>query len=108
MNVVIYGLKNCDTCRKAMKALPDAELRDVRVDGVPDDVMTAALAQFETALVNTRSTTWRGLSDDERQDTPEVLLKAHPALMKRPLISVDDYLFLSWNNDIEDQVKALL
>ena len=28
--MLIYGLKNCDTCRKAIKALPDAQLVDVR------------------------------------------------------------------------------
>ena len=38
----LYGLKNCDTCRKALKALPQAELVDVRADGVPGDVLAAA------------------------------------------------------------------
>ena len=99
--MLIYGLKNCDTCRKAMKALPEAELRDVRVDGVPDDVLGAALAQFGQALVNTRSTTWRGLSEAERGEEPLALLKANPALMKRPLIAVDKRLFLGWNKDVE-------
>ena len=37
--MLIYGLKNCDTCRKAIKALPDAQLVDVRKDGVPADVL---------------------------------------------------------------------
>ena len=55
----LYALKTCDTCRKALRALPDAVLVDVRADGVPADVMEAALAQFGAALVNTRSTTWR-------------------------------------------------
>ena len=104
--MLIYGLKNCDTCRKAMKALPEAELRDVRVDGVPDDVLGAALAQFGQALVNTRSTTWRGLSESERGEEPLALLKANPALMKRPLIAVDKQLFLGWNKDVETEVHA--
>jgi arsenate reductase len=108
MAVVIYGLKNCDTCRKAMKALPDAELCDVRVDGVPQAILDAAFEQFGQALVNTRSTTWRGLDEGARQEAPVVLLKAHPALMKRPLLAVGDQLFLSWNNDVEAEVKALL
>ena len=108
MNVILYGLKNCDTCRKAMKALPQARLCDVRVDGVPESVLTAALAQFGPALLNTRSTTWRGLSEAERVAEPLVLLKEHPALMKRPLIAVGDTLFLSWNSQIESEVKALL
>ncbi|MFK7837284.1 MAG: ArsC/Spx/MgsR family protein [Sulfitobacter sp.] len=106
--MLIYGLKNCDTCRKAIKALPDAELRDVRVDGVPDDVLGAALAQFGDALLNTRSTTWRGLDEEARAQEPMALLKAHPTLMKRPLIAVDNRYFLSWNSEIEAEIKALL
>ena len=35
----LYGLKTCDTCRKALKALPDAEFVDVRADAVPSDVL---------------------------------------------------------------------
>jgi len=108
MTVILYGLKNCDTCRKAMKALPTAELRDVRVDGVPLDVLRAAQAAFGDALLNTRSTTWRGLDEAERAQDPLALLQAHPALMKRPLIAVGDQLFLSWNKDIEGEVKALI
>jgi arsenate reductase len=104
----IYGLKNCDTCRKAMKALPGATLIDVRAEGVPDDIMQAAHAQFGEALVNTRSTTWRGLSAVERAADPLALLAAHPALMKRPLIAVDNTLFLSWNKEVEDKIKAML
>jgi len=103
----IYGLKNCDTCRKAMKALPAATLVDVRVDGIPEEVLVAAHQQFGAALLNTRSTTWRGLSEEERQGDPLTLIKAHPALMKRPLIAVDKTLFLYWNSEIEKSVKAL-
>lgn len=103
----IYGLKNCDTCRKALKALPDATLVDVRQDGVPDAVMQAALKQFGAALVNTRSTTWRQLDSDERTKEPAALLAAHPTLMKRPLIAVQGQLFLSWNKEIEAEIREL-
>lgn len=106
--ILIYGLKNCDTSRKAIKALPGATLVDVRAQGVPQDVMAAASAQFGAALLNTRSTTWRGLSEDARSASPDDLMAAHPALMKRPLIAVDKSLFLGWNSDVEAKVKALL
>lgn len=106
--MLIYGLKNCDTCRKAVKALPGVRLVDVRTDGLPEAVLDAAFAQFGTAILNTRSTTWRGLDEDARAGAPVALIKAHPALMKRPLISVKDRLFLSWNKDIEAKIKALL
>ena len=106
--MIIYGLKNCDTCRKAMKAFPDAELCDVRVDGVAEDVLDAALVQFGSALLNTRSTTWRNLDEAARAGGPKDLISAHPALMKRPLIAVDKSLFLGWNSAVETDVKALL
>ncbi|MEY8837433.1 ArsC/Spx/MgsR family protein, partial [Cribrihabitans sp. XS_ASV171] len=74
----LFGLKTCDTCRKALKTLPDAEYVDVRADGVPSEVIERALAEFGDRLVNTRSTTWRGLSEDERSQSPSHLLAAHP------------------------------
>jgi len=104
--MLIYGLKNCDTCRKAIKALPDAQLVDVRQDGVPTDVLARAHARFGAALMNTRSTTWRGLDDAERASDPLELLVAHPALMKRPLIAVGEHLFLGWNDMTQAEVKA--
>ena len=85
--MILYGLKNCDTCRKALKKLPDCRLMDVRADGVPGDVLQRALETFGDKLVNNRSTTWRGLSDEERQQPAIELLQQHPALMKRPLIA---------------------
>ena len=95
--MILYGLKTCDTCRKALKLLPDAAFVDVRATGVPTDVLRAALAQFGAALVNTRSTTWRGLAEAERARDPLELLADHPTLMKRPLISDGGELLLGWS-----------
>lgn len=97
----IYGLKTCDTCRKAIKALPQARFVDVRSDGVPALVMVRARAAFGDAVINTRSTTWRGLSEAERTANPEDLLAAHPALMKRPLIVDGDAIHLGWTRDVQ-------
>ena len=96
-----YGLKNCDTCRKALKALPDATFVDVRAQGVPGDVMQSAHEQFDAALLNTRSTTWRGLDEATRARPALELLADHPALMKRPLIDVDGTLYLGWGKDVQ-------
>ena len=100
-NLTLYGLKTCDTCRKALKALPEAEFVDVRADGVPQEVLQAALAQFGDALVNTRSTTWRGLSEKERARPSLELLRDHPTLMKRPLIARGDTFHLGWSKDVQ-------
>ncbi|MEP1587313.1 MAG: ArsC/Spx/MgsR family protein [Tateyamaria sp.] len=100
----IYGLKTCDTCRKAVIALPAARFVDVRAEGVPSSVMAAARAQFGDALVNTRSTTWRGLSEDERAQSAVVLLADHPTLMKRPLIVAGDTMYLGWTKDVQSDL----
>ncbi len=97
----IYGLKTCDTCRKAARALPEAEQVDIRAHPVPDAVLQSAMARFGAALLNTRSTTWRGLPEAERQDAPLVLLCRHPALMKRPLIDAGGTLYLGWGADVQ-------
>lgn len=99
--MILYGLKTCDTCRKALKSLENAEFCDVRADGVPDDVLRAAHGQFGAALLNTRSTTWRALSEAEREGDPLDLLVAHPTLMKRPLIDDGGTLYLGWGKDVQ-------
>lgn len=98
----IYGLKNCDTCRKAAKALAGAELVDIRADPMDPGLRAAAFDRFGDALLNTRSTTWRGLDAAERERPVLDLLADHPALMKRPLI-VDGggAMHLGWGKDVQ-------
>ncbi len=95
--MILYGLKNCDTCRKALKSLPQAVFVDVRADGVPRDVLETAHARFGEKLLNTRSTTWRNLDEAARQGDPLTLIAAHPTLMKRPLIVEGDRMVLGWD-----------
>lgn len=104
MSITIYGIKTCDTCRKAIKALPDAEFRDIRATPLSEDEIATFLAQFGDALINRSSTTWRGLSDAERATPPAELLSAHPTLMKRPVIRAGASLYLGWKADVQ---KAL-
>jgi arsenate reductase len=94
--MVLYGLKNCDTCRKALKVLPEARFVDVRDQGVPPEVLTKALGLFGDKLVNTRSTTWREMDEKDRTRPPQELLRAFPTLMKRPLIEGDGQMWLGW------------
>lgn len=104
--MILYGLKACDTCRKALKALTEngktAELVDIRATPLSDAQIARFLAEFGTArLINTRSTTWRGLSEEARATDPEALLAAHPALMKRPLIEEESgALHLGWTAEV--------
>lgn len=99
--MVLYGLKNCDTCRKALKALPNVEFVDVSGAPVPEPVLDRALQAFGESVLNTRSTTWRGLTAPERAQDPKDLLQAHPKLMKRPLIVDGTDLYLGWTRDTQ-------
>lgn len=100
----IWGLKTCDTCRKAAKELraekDDLEVIDVRADGVEPADMARFFEAFGDALVNKRSTTWRELDDDTRAGDPVALMLAHPTLMKRPVIEDQGDLILGWGADV--------
>lgn len=95
-----FGLKTCDTCRKALKELAgrEVEVIDVRADGVSDPDRAAIVAAFGAAAINTRSTTWRGLSEQERTQDVAVLLAAHPTLMKRPVVELDGQWYQGWTD----------
>ncbi|MEN7342064.1 MAG: Spx/MgsR family RNA polymerase-binding regulatory protein [Pseudomonadota bacterium] len=97
--IIIYGLKNCDSCKKAIRWLNsrdvEAELIDIRDQAVPPILLNAAVESFGIdRLINRRSTTWRQL--DEQQKTIQsiedalALIDAYPTLMKRPLLIRDD------------------
>jgi len=106
MALTFYGLKNCDSCRAALKALDSAgiqvEFHDVREDGVPVDTVRQALASHGAdRVINRRSTTWRGLDETARNGDPVDLLQLHPALMKRPLIVLaDGAITIGWDDAV--------
>ncbi|WGH77832.1 arsenate reductase family protein [Jannaschia ovalis] len=105
-SLILHGLKACDTCRKALKSLRDAghdvAFRDLR-DDPPDRAQVSRWHEVLGAgLLNTRSTTWRGLSEAERAGDPVALMVAHPALIKRPVISDGDALHLGWTPQTRD------
>ncbi len=105
----LYGLKNCDTCKKAMKALDAAgqsyTFVDIRAEADVASLAPEWLAQVEPAkLINTRSTTWRQLDESERaraETDPAGLLAANPTLVKRPLIERGDDVFVGWTKDVQ-------
>ena len=91
----LFGIKNCDTVKKARKWLEannsDYTFHDFRTDGI-----TAAQVQHWVAalgwetLINKRSTTWKQLDDDTKlnlnnSSVVDVIL-ASPTLIKRPLV----------------------
>jgi arsenate reductase len=91
----IYGIKNCDTVRKARKWLDgqgiDYTFHDFRTDGLAKkDLRTWIKAVGWEVLLNKRGTTWRQLPENDRETVDESkaidLMLANPTLIKRPVL----------------------
>ena len=104
--ITIYGLKNCDSCRKARAWLEagdhEVNLHDLRDDGVAAADLEDWLARLGwERLLNRRSTTWRGLPPAEKEGLDAVaakrLMLAHPTLIKRPVIRAGDRLVVGFS-----------
>lgn len=95
----LYGIKNCDTIRKARRWLADHdidyEFHDFRSDGVDAAQLQSWAAElgWET-LLNRRGTTWRKLPEAQREGIDEkraiALMVEHPAMIKRPVLDLGD------------------
>ncbi|WP_049629246.1 ArsC family reductase [Cellvibrio sp. pealriver] len=92
--ITLYGIKNCDTVKKARTWLEKNaityQFHDFRADGLePQQIKNWIDALGLDALVNKRSTTWKELDDATKQqftaDAVNIIL-ANPTLIKRPLL----------------------
>lgn len=95
MTIKLYGIKNCDTVRKARRWLTDNdidfEFQDIRAEPLTKKAWTEIVKHADNELlVNKRGTSWRKLSDDEKDISSQKkivsLLEEHPTVMKRPLL----------------------
>lgn len=104
----LFGLKTCDTCRKALKKLAEREVSvdyvDVRKDGIPEEDLIAIYDAFGADMLNKASATWRALSEEERAADPMDLVRAHPTLMKRPMIAAEGTWFRGWGADVQGKL----
>lgn len=101
--IVIYGLKTCDSCRKAVKLLEAGGTRfrfhDLRADGLPPGRLDTWVAHLGwEVLLNRRSTTWRELPADQKEGLDAAhaadLMTRHPTLIKRPVVEAGEALIV--------------
>jgi Spx/MgsR family transcriptional regulator len=93
--ITLYGIKNCDTVKKARKWLDthgiEYHYHDFREDGLDRQTVSGWLEElgWET-LINKRSTSWKALDEASREsmNTHSALLAImdQPTLIKRPLL----------------------
>ncbi|WP_279024042.1 ArsC family reductase [Gibbsiella quercinecans] len=92
----LYGIKNCDTIKKARRWLEEQgvayRFHDYRTDGLDEPLLRDFVARLGwQPLLNTRGTTWRKLDETQRNgcdnaDAAIALMLAQPAIIKRPLL----------------------
>ncbi len=113
----LYGIKNCDTIKKARRWLEEQEItylfHDYRVDGLNAALLQSFIDKLGwESLINTRGTTWRKLTDQQRAtinnaDAAKALMLEQPAIIKRPLlISVKGDCLLGYKVDEYQQFFA--
>ena len=108
MKVRIYGIKNCDTMKKAFTWLDangvEYEFHDYKKAGVPADRLKdwSRRGGWEK-LVNTRGTTYRKIPEAEREGLDEAraltLLAKYPSAIKRPVVEAGAKLLLGFDSD---------
>lgn len=97
MAITIYGIKNCDSVKKARKLLDTQGVQynfhDFRDDGIDKKLVGTFIRNIDDEkLLNKRSTTWKQLSAAEQvsaTDDLQGLLLEHPTLIKRPVIDAN-------------------
>lgn len=102
----LYGIRNCDTMRKARRWL-DAHgahyaFHDVRSDGLERSTLQAWIAALGwEPLLNRRGTTWRKLPETVRatisREAAEDIMLTHPASIKRPVLEHGGRLYLGFS-----------
>ena len=91
----VWGIRNCDTVRAALKWLEIRKVphtfHDFRKDGLPEEELRSWLAtDHGPLLLNRRSATWRKLDGDQKavaEADPVPLFLEQPTLIKRPVFT---------------------
>jgi len=115
MTVTIFGIKNCDTMKKARQWLADhaidASFHDYRAEGIDRAHLQrwCDVAGWETVL-NRAGTTFRKLDDAHRQDLDVAkaieLMLAQPSMIKRPVVEAGGRLIIGFKPELYDRFFA--
>lgn len=114
MNLIkIYGIKNCDTVKAALRWLDDKgvtyDFHNYKKQGVDTAILQQAIAEHGwKQVINRSGTTWRQLPDTVKEAmTAEIALKTateNPSLIRRPLIVVGGKTYLGFDRGSYNEV----
>lgn len=108
MAITMYGIKNCDTIKKARTWLEDRsvgyDFHDYKAAGIDKATLTgwAGKVGWEV-LLNRAGTTFKKLDDADKADIDQAkaiaLMEAQPSMIKRPVLDVDGDLLVGFKPD---------
>lgn len=102
----VYGIKNCDTVKKALAWLTESGVAYEFIDYKKAGVAEAQLPDWNRragwkTLLNTRGLMWKKLSEEERADVDEAkalrLMAQYPSLIKRPVLDSGQELIVGFD-----------
>ena len=113
---ILYGIKNCDTIKKARRHLDEHAVEytfhDYRTDGIDEKSIQQFIDELGwEKVLNKRGTTWRQLDDTTKTATNEsnvaALLCENPAMIKRPILKAGKKLLIGFSKEEYAQALAL-
>lgn len=103
--IKVYGIRNCDTMKKAFAWLDEQgvayEFQDYKRDPIPKARLAKWAGQVGwRTLLNTQGLTWRRLPEEARAEVDHHkavdLMAAHPTLIRRPLVVTGEHLVVGF------------
>jgi len=111
--IIMYGIPNCDTVKKARKWLDandiDFQFHNCKKDGIEPEQLADWVDQLGwEILLNKRGTTWRKLPDEQKIDIDHLkaitLMATHTSMIKRPVLISGDHIEVGFS---ESRYQAL-
>lgn len=106
---VMYGIKNCDTIRKARKWLTENdiafEFHDYKAQGIEADLLNQWCAEHGwEVLLNKAGTTFRQLAPEQKTDLDQAkavaLMLQNPSMIKRPVLALADKTLVGFKPEL--------
>lgn len=111
----IYGIKNCDTVKKALQWLDDKgiqyQFHDYKKHGVDEKKLREFVKKFGwQKVLNSKGTTYRKLSDSQKptNETQAIaLMLQQPSIIKRPILDNGSLQILGFDVEEYKKIKPL-
>ena len=109
MTVTLYGIKNCDTMKKARAWLDEQgiayQFHDYKAAGIDRPRLESWVAELGwDVLLNRAGTTFRALPDEAKQNIDAEkaidLMMEQPSMIKRPVLDIDGRRLCGFKPDL--------